>query len=263
MSKISFDDVIVSNDQSSSTNNQVGFFNLKNDGDEAVVRFMIDSVDDMEILTVHDIRVDGRFRQVSCLRDPRDPMENCPLCAKGENVKQVIFLKMLQYENTPNGIEAKPVVWQRNANTYAFRIKGYLDNYGPLSNILCKIVRHGASGDMKTTYDIIPNLSPTQFPQENYPINADAFKNYSALGTVVIDRNKDDINTFISTGNFPQQNTQSPTNNFSNTTGDNYPEHNPQGPAYDETPWNSGPNSPQPVTMNNTESVMGKPNRYY
>lgn len=249
MGKISLNDVSVSNANSS---NQVGFFNLKNDGEEAVVRFMVDSVDDMEILTTHDIKLDGRFRQISCLRDPREPMENCPLCARGENVKQVVFIKMIQYENTENGIQAKPVVWQRNANTYAFRIKGYLDNYGPLSNILCKIIRHGKSGDVKTTYDIIPNLNPAQFPQENYPADKSAFEDYSALGTVVLDKSKEDINTFIASGSFPME---------QNVPPQNVPPAMNAVPTDDDLPFGQPYNN----VGNNVPSMngMGKPNRYY
>ena len=248
MGKITLNDVNV---PGGNNTNQVGFFNLKNDGEEAVVRIMVDSIEDMEILTTHDINVEGRFRQISCLRDPRDPMENCPFCAKGDNVKQTVFIKMLQYENTPNGVEVKPVVWQRNANTYAFRIKGYLDNYGPLSSILCKIVRHGARGDMKTTYDIMPNLNPTQFPQESYPIKADAFKNYSALGSIVLDKTKEEINTFISTGKFPEQGSQM-------TMGDTT-ENIPRGPVDDELPFNPAQGNQSVLGANG----ISKPNRYY
>ena len=201
MAQISFNDVHTGND---SNQNQVGFFNLKNDGEEAIVRFMVDSVEDMEILTVHDIHVDGKFRQISCVRDPREPIENCPLCARNEKIKQVVFIKMIQYVNGPDGkIEAQPVVWQRSASTYAHRMKGYLDNYGPLSNILCKVIRHGARGDMKTTYDIIPNLNPQNFPPENFPVVTEAFEGYKACGRVVLDKTVDEINTFIATGSFP------------------------------------------------------------
>ena len=234
MAQISFNDVIV-NDGNNNNSNQVGFFNLKSDGEEAIVRFMIDSVEDMEILTVHDIHVDGKFRQISCVRDPREPIEKCPLCARNEKIKQVVFIKMIQYVNTPDGkIEAQPVVWQRSASTYAHKIKGYLDNYGPLSNILCKVIRHGARGDMKTTYDIIPNLNPTQFPPESFPIVEGAFNDYKACGRVVLDKNIDEINTFINTGSFPET-----TSNTASVT--------PQ-PAYSNV-------TPQPV--NNTTTVPG------
>lgn len=246
MAQINLNDVFVGNDtQQNST--QVGFFNLQNDGDEAVVRFMVDSLEDLEILTVHDIYVDGKFRQISCVRDPRDPIEKCPLCAKDERIKQVVFIKMLQYVNTPNGVDVKPVVWQRNASTYAFRIKGYLDNYGPLSQILCKVIRHGAKGDMKTTYDIIPNLSPVQFPQENFPIVTEAFNNYKALGRVVLDKSTEEINTFIQTGSFPN-------NSEENATITPQPQYNNTMPNF-EVP--SSPFDEQPA------EGMQRPTRYY
>lgn len=245
MAQININDVNV-NDGSSSQNS-VGFFNLKNDGDEMVVRFMVDSLEDLEILTVHDINVDGKFRQISCVRDPREPIEKCPLCASKHKIKQVVFIKMIQYVPTPSGIEAQPVVWQRNASTYAFKIKGYLDNYGPLSNILCKVIRHGVHGDMKTTYDIIPNLNPTQFPQEQYPIDRTAFEGYKACGRVVLDKTVDEINTFIQTGRFPE----TETNNTiaASSQQEYYPQNNNV---------NTGSQLPP-----NSDTGMQRPTRYY
>ena len=122
----------------------VGFFSLKNDGEEAIVRIMCDSMADLEIMTVHPITVGASAfpnRQVNCLRDPREPLEMCPLCAAGEKVKQKVFIRMLQYD--PVTREAKPVVWDRVASIFAPKIKSFLDNYGPLSHIMCKIIRHG------------------------------------------------------------------------------------------------------------------------
>lgn len=215
MAQINFGDVFT-NENSNQNVNQVGFFNLQNDGDEAVVRFMVNSIEDLEILTTHDIYLDGKFRQISCVRNPRDPIEKCPLCAKNEKIKQTVFIKMLQYTNSPTGeVEVKPVIWQRNASTYAFKIKGYLDNYGPLSQILCKVIRHGVKGDMKTTYDIIPNLSPMQFPQEKYPIVTEAFDNYKALGRVVLDKSYDEITQYVNTGKFPENQEKQDYNNVS------------------------------------------------
>lgn len=257
MAQININDVYTTGDNNQQ--NQIGFFNLQNDGDEAVVRFMVDSIEDLEILTVHDIFVNGKFRQISCVRDPREPIEKCPLCSKGEKIKQVVFIKMIQYVNTPNGVEAKPVVWQRSASTYAFRLKGYLDNYGPLSNILCKVIRHGAKGDMKTTYDIIPNLSPVNYPQENYPILNEAFTDYSALGRIVLDKNADDVNVFINTGNFTENTDK--VNEYSNDDID----------IRSQMQYNANMNSQYNNKFNNGQSqfekpVMGtmeRPTRYY
>lgn len=263
MAVINYSDVTV--ETNTQNQNQVGFFNLQNDGEEAVVRFMIDSVNDFEILTVHDVRVDGRFRQISCVRDPREPLDKCPLCARGERVKQVVFIKMIQYVNTPNGIEVKPVVWQRNASSYAPRLKGYIDNYGPLSNILCKIVRHGAKGDMRTTYDIIPNLSPMQFPQEQYPIITDAFDGYKALGRIVLDKPANEIAEFVNTGKFPEVNNE--TGNYTQVTPQPtpVPNYEPQSTST-YTTYGSWEHNTQQVPRNDTvvdTPSMGRPNRYY
>ena len=260
MAQINLNDVFTGN-TSSSTTNQVGFFSLQNDGDEAVVRFLVDSIEDLEILTVHDIRLDGKFRQLSCLRDPREPMENCPLCAKGERVKQVVFIKMLQYTQTPDGIEVKPVVWQRSASAYAFRMKGYLDNYGPMSNILCKVIRHGARGDMQTTYDIIPNLNPQQFPQEQYPIITEAFNNYKALGRIVLEKDYNEVNEFVTTGHFPE-NTQNSANITPQPQYNTY-SNDTTNQSLGQAPWEV--NTQQ---FNNNDSVvtsqtMERPTRYY
>ena len=203
MARISFEDV-KTNDE-----NNVGFFSLKNDGEEATVRFMCDSLSDLEILTVHNIEVDGKFRQINCIREPNDPIESCPLCANDTELRQVVFIKVMNYKTDNSGkITAYPEIWQRNASSYVPKMKSYLDNYGPLSNIVCKVVRHGAARSPKTTYDIIPNLNPQVYTMEAYPLNVEAFEDYSVVGRVVLDKNREDIITFCNTGAFPHHETQ-------------------------------------------------------
>lgn len=183
---------------------QVGFFSLKNDGDEAIVRIMCDSMADLEIMTVHPITVGASSfpnRQVNCLRDPRDPLDMCPLCAAGEKVKQKVFIRMLQYD--PYTKEAKAVVWDRVASVFAPKIKSFLDNYGPLSHIMCKIIRHGTG--KQTQYDIIPNINPMEFNEQNYPIVPDAFADFTVLGRMVMDKNAEEIMEFMRTGSFPEK----------------------------------------------------------
>ena len=118
---------------------------------------------------------------------------------------------MVQYvKNDQGAIVPQPVVWERSIS-YAEKLKGYIDNYGPLSDIICKIVRHGAAGDRQTTYDIIPNLNKQIYTDAQYPKVENAFDNYKALGTIVLDKDYQDLDSFIRTGQFPvkdAQNTQ-------------------------------------------------------
>lgn len=227
MAQITFDEVTTGG----SNQNQVDFFRLQNDGEEAVVRFAVDSLEDLEILTVHSIQVDGKYRKISCLRNPKDPIDNCPLCASGADIRQVAYIPLIRYESTSNGIQAISEIWERNASTYAYKIKGYLDNYGPLTNILCKVSRHGKAGDLKTTYDIIPNLSPQQFPPDSFPVDVESFEEYRALGTVVMDKSFQEVVEFMNTGTFPerQENVQ-PQPQMTQQEMPQYPQQFPQQP---------------------------------
>lgn len=200
--------------------NNVGFFKIS-DGEEAIVRFMVDSIDDMEIITLHgrtpdnkSLMVNGKFRQISCTRNANDPIENCPLCEAGYKIQSSVFIRLIHYVRNNEGmIEPKCEIWQRNASTYVPLLMGYLNNYGPLSQILCKVVRHGQKLD--TTYDIMPNLNPQQYPIESFPIVKEPFEGYHALGTIILDKSPEDISAFLHTGQFPEN---EDTDNYNQTT---------------------------------------------
>lgn len=197
--------------------NQVGFFGLKDDGEEAVVRFLVDSMNDIDILTLHDVNVGGKYMKVSCNRESlNDNPNSCAFCASGMKMVQKAYIKMLAYSKSQTGeIIMKPCVWERGTN-YAVKLREYLNNYGPLSDLICKVVRHGAKGDLKTTYEIIPNLSPAVYPSSVYIKDTSAFENYHVMGTLVKEKSNEEINIYLQTGQFPQAQPQNNTNNFTN-----------------------------------------------
>lgn len=261
MAKQTYADV---NTPSNAGEYKVGFFGI-NDGQEAVVRFVINSVDDFEIYTVHPITVGQSSypnRRVSCLRtDPKtDPINYCPLCARGEKVQQRLYIKMIQYVNENGQIIPKAVVWDRPAYSYAPQLKSYLDNYGPLTNIVCKIVRHGNGLDTK--YDIIPNLNPQIYNEQMYPKNFSDFDGFSVLGTMVMDRTYDEINQFIQTGQFPQKTNQTPPQTSPKTDSASTGQFNSNAGVtadlnYEVPPWVDN------NVSNNSTPVMDRPVRYY
>ena len=211
MAKVAFNNMQDDSAYSTTNNagNDVGFFTLRNDNDEAIVRFMCDSTDDFEILTVHDIKIGDKYRKINCIRDFHDPVDNCPLCASGTKINQRFFIKMIQYDkstdNTGNVvITPKAMIWERST-AYAKTLKSYLDNYGPLSDVICKIIRHGKAGDMQTTYEIVPNLNKNIYRDEIYVKNPALFGDFTAFGTIVMDRTYDEIMQFQMTGQFPQR----------------------------------------------------------
>ena len=256
MAQVSFDVASSMQDNNSTQySNNVEFFNLVNDGDEAIVRFMHDDVSSFNILTVHNVQVGGKYRKVNCIRQPQEPTDMCPLCASGNNISNRFFIHLLVYTQDANGnIICKPQVWERGFN-YATRLKSLLDEYGPLSNELFKVKRKGARGSMDTTYDIL-YCNPKIYNNESYPINRDAFNNYSELGTIVMNKDAVAMNTFIATGSFPEvQQTQNNTSNVAPAYTPK-PEVNNVAPTYNNAP-NVAPVNVPP--SNNTPNTTGTP----
>lgn len=213
MARISFDTFQETAAQDTGNGNYaVKLFSLKDDGDEAVVRIMHDSVEDFDIITTHPIKLGENYRKVSCIRDPREPMDKCPLCQAGHKIQQRFFIHMIQYEKDPQtgAVVATPVVWERAAREYATKLKTLIDEYGPLSQCVFKIRRNGKKGTMDTTYEILYG-NPNIYRPDIYVADKGALEGYTALGKVVLDKDYNELTQFIATGNFPQR--QQPNNN--------------------------------------------------
>lgn len=245
MAQISYDEITTRSDGEFS----VGFFSLKQDGDEAIVRILCDDISSLEILTVHPITVgNSNFpnRNVNCLRTPREPLEKCPFCNSGEKVKQRVYIRMLQYD--PATREPIAVVWDRPAGTYVPKLKSYIDNYGPLSQIMCKIIRHGSGLD--TTYDIIPNINPQKYTLDAYRLDTEDFEDFKVLGRMVMDKTAEEMIVFMNTGNFPE----AKSNAYVASAPAQAPRPIPNG--Y-EVPYDNG----GPAPMNS--GSLQRPTRYY
>ena len=211
IAQVSFDVAATMQSENTQYNNNVEFFTLVNDGDEAIVRFLYDSTEAFNIMTVHTVNVGGKWRKVNCLREPQDPTDVCPLCASGSNITNRFFIHMLVYKKDQQGqIVPVPAVWERGFN-YATKLKSLLDEYGPLSNELFKVKRNGAKGSMDTTYDIM-YCSPKVYDSTQYPLIDNPFGNWKELGTIVLEKDATAMNTFLMTGSFPEAPTQSNAN---------------------------------------------------
>lgn len=204
MAKISFNDY-QANSFSGSSN--VGFFSLQNDGDEAIVRILHDSVDSFDIVSVHDVPVQGRNRKVDCLRTMRDPLDKCPFCSAGHKTFQRFYIHLLRYDKDPStgDIIVSPQIWERSAS-YGTTLKNLMDEYGPLSECIFKVRRNGAKGDLHTTYSIMFG-NPAIYKEEFYPKDVSLFDDYSVVGSVVMSKTADEMNYYIQTGDFESSET--------------------------------------------------------
>lgn len=167
---------------------RVGYFSLKNDKDEAIVRFMHNSPADFDIMYVHPMQINGKFRNVNCIRDPEvDPIDHCPFCAAKKKIQTKIFIHLIEYTKDENGnIVGQPKIWERTAG-YISTLKNLCDEYAPLSDNLFKIKRNGAAGSMETTYNIM-YAPPQVYRQDVYKKDEEAFNGIKALGTSVMNK---------------------------------------------------------------------------
>lgn len=211
MGRISFDDV------GTTSSEQINFFSL-NDGEEAIVRFLDDSVNDFEILALHNIELDGKYRKVSCLRNPHDSIDKCPFCNAGYKITNRVFFKLIHYHINGNQVNAVPEVWDA-PYSIAKTLSKYVQDYGPLSDYLCKVTRQGTRLD--TTYIISPNLSKSTYPDNVFIKDKSKFENYSALGRIVMEKSYNDMSYFVTNNKFPEvesSNSQNSAPNVINNT---------------------------------------------
>lgn len=171
---------------------KVGFFGLKNDGDEAIVRIMHDSPDDFDLCAVHPTTVDGKFRNVGCLRTPSDPVDMCPYCADGKKFALRIYIHLIEYVRNDQG-QIVPVakVWERSSS-YAKTLVNYMNEYGPLSDMIFKIKRSGAAGSRDTTYAILPGNMKLYDPAV-YVKDVSLFEGYEATGHAVLKKTYEEM----------------------------------------------------------------------
>ena len=282
MARINFDTFQQAmKEQDNTPSNGVGFFGLKNDGDEALVRILHNSSDDFDIVAVHNVKVGERYRKVNCLNG--DGQGTCPLCTANNRSQYRFFVHMVQYVKNEQGqIVPKLVIWDRSAKQMSQKLVSMIQEYGPLSDSVFKIRRSGAAGSMETTYEIM-FANPNIYKPELYPIPEGAFANYNVIGGAVMNKSASDLEVFMATGNFPNANPQqnvapaaemTPPTTYNQAPPTNYqpqvapqaaPQHTTPTPGYG-APANypsQQPNAYSSQMPNMNTSTPGRPNRYY
>lgn len=186
----------------------VRFFGLKNDGDKAIVRFMHNSPDDFDLVAVHGVKVDNKFRNISCLRNPSDPIDMCPLCAAKMRLSLTCYIHMIVYERDDQGkIVPTPMIWERSAS-YAKKLANLIQEYGPLSESIFTITRNGAARSVNTTYDIMYG-SPKVYTDEMYPAVPNAFADYTSVGHACLGKTYQELNEMLAKGSITSNEEQS------------------------------------------------------
>ena len=186
-----------------------GYFSLKNDKDVARVRFMYNGVDDVEGYAVHQVEIDDKKRWVNCLREYNQPIDTCPFCREKKFTSAKLFIPIYNID------EDKVQVWERGKK-FISKISSICARYPNVVSHVFEIERNGKPGDTATTYEIY-EVDKDDTTLEDLPEVSDP------LGTIVLDKNADDMEFFLDNGYFPPDGDDAPVRRRSNKSEEEPP----------------------------------------
>lgn len=173
-----------------------GYFSLKNDKDVAQVRFMYNSIDDVEGFAVHQIEIDGKKRYVNCLREYNQPIDDCPFCRAKMYTVAKVFVPIYNID------EDRVQVWERGKK-FITKISSICARYPNVVSHKFEIERNGKAGDTSTTYEIY-EVGHDDTTLKDLPEQRDI------LGTLVLDKSADDMEFYLDNEYFPPDGDEMP-----------------------------------------------------
>ncbi len=183
MSRFSFEDSEKYGSQKNS------FFSLKDDGDTAVIRFLLNDINDLMGVATHEIEVNGKKMDVECLRAYNEPVDNCPLCAAQYRVNPKLYIPV--YDETAK--ESK--IWTRG-KTFFNKMSSLCSRYNPLVSTPFEIERIGKKGDTSTTYETYAGVTDTARIED--------FPEISAEGLTFQVKTFEDLQYYLQNNTFPE-----------------------------------------------------------
>lgn len=170
-------------------NGGAGYFSLKNDKDVARVRFLYNSIDDVEGYAVHQVEVNGKKRWVNCLREYNQPVDDCPFCREKRFTQAKLFIPLYNID------EDKVQIWERGKKFFS-KISSICARYPNVVSHIFEIERNGKPRETTTTYEIY-EVDKDNTTLEDLPEASDP------LGTLILDKSFDDMEYYLESGEFP------------------------------------------------------------
>lgn len=137
--------------------NKPNFFQLKDDGDNALVKILLKDEQDIRkfVKEVHMVKINGYDNKVECLGEGK-----CRCCDAGIPKKLVLMMPL--YNAETKQVE----LWQRGI-TMIKDLVTMLDEYGDLSQETFKIVRSGKAKSKDTKYSMVYSKKQVECDKTN------------------------------------------------------------------------------------------------
>lgn len=175
-----------------------GFFSIQNDKEVKQVRFMYETTDDIEGMSVHKVKVtdkngNEKDRYVNCLREYNQPVDDCPFCRERMNTQARLFIPVYNID------EDSVQIWDRGKTmfqTLLSQCTRYSNEKTHIVNNIFEIERQGKPKDKKTQYGIF------QVDKDDTEL-ADLPEAPKILGGFVLDKSADDMEYYLENHEFP------------------------------------------------------------
>ena len=164
----------------------IGYFNLKNAGDTAVVRLLHSSVSTIEKSMTHWMDVSGKRKCFKCAGD------GCPLCANGIQSDERIYIHLFDYTDN------KEKIWSRTDKIIE-KLRSVENDWGNLSDCVVRITRESGQFPSYTVSVLNANLYA--------PVNKELVDKKIAY-RCYITRSVSELTQFLSTGVLPAHETK-------------------------------------------------------
>ena len=170
------------------------FFELKDHGDTAIVRFLYRSIEELDWFVVHQVEIAGKKRWVECTEQ-----SDCVGCAKTAKPQLKLFIQLIQ-----KGKEDVVMTFERGQK-FIPKMQDLFANFGDLTQHIFEIQREGAKGDSNTDYKInhisASAVDPEQLLERQVFLGTDGF---------IMQKTNEEMREILS-GNFQYQKVENPT----------------------------------------------------
>jgi len=165
-----------------------GFFSIRKDKEVAHVRFLYNGIDDVTGYSVHEVELNGKKRYVNCLREYGDPVDACPFCKAGKFVQVKYFVPI--YNMDTDSVQT----WERGKK-FGTKLTSMCSRYPNTVTHTFEIERNGQVGDQQTSYEIYET-------GETPEVKLEDFEFANPLGTIILDKTPEEMETYLKTGDF-------------------------------------------------------------
>ena len=180
-----------------------GYFSLKNDGDTARVRFMYNTVDDIDGMSVHPIKMVSKNGKpytldVNCLREYNQPVDDCPFCKAKLPKSARIYIPVFDEK------DGTFKFWDR-PNSFYSQLSGVCSRNPNTVSQVFEIERNGEEGSNRPGYQFYPIGQPDGTTIDDILDDCDFEEMPNPVGTKILDKNADEMEYYITHGEFPSE----------------------------------------------------------